>query len=71
MCVLESKGGQMIITAILIYPEMQAGFIKGRGIRDQIAICWIIKKARQFPPKIYFCFIWYVKAFDCVDHHKL
>ena len=72
MHVLKSKGGQMIISAILIYPEMQAGFTKGRGIRDQIAnIHWIIEKARKLPLKIYFCFIWYVKAFDCVDHNKL
>ena len=58
MHVLKSKGGQMIISAILIYPEMQAGFTKGRGIRDQIAnIHWIIEKARKLPLKIYFCFI--------------
>ena len=58
MCVLKSKSGQMIITAILIYPEMQAGFTKGRGIRDQIAnIHWIIEKAREFPQNFYFCFI--------------
>ena len=53
-------------------PDVQAGFRKGRGTRDQIAnICWIIKKAREFQKNIYFCFINYVKAFDCVDHHKL
>ena len=52
-------------------PNVQAGFRKGRGIRDQIAnICWIIKKARQFQKNIYFCFIDYAKAFDCVDHNK-
>ena len=52
-------------------PEVQAGFRKGRGTRDQIAnICWIIGKARELK-KIYFCFIDYVKAFDCVDHNKL
>ena len=52
--------------------DVQAGFIKGRGTRDQIAnICWIIKKARAFQKNIYFCFIDYVKAFDCVDHNKL
>ena len=53
-------------------PDVQAGFIKGRGIRDQIAnICWIIKKAREFQKNIYLCFIDYAKAFDCVDHNKL
>ena len=50
----------------------QAGFRKGRGTRDQIAnIHWIIKKAREFQKKVYFCFIDYAKAFDCVDHNKL
>ena len=53
-------------------PGGQAGFRKGRGTRDQIAnICWIIKKAREFQENIYFCFIDYAKAFDCVDHNKL
>jgi len=53
-------------------PDAQAGFRKGRGTRDQIAnICWIIKKAREFQKNIYFCFIDYTKAFDCVDHNKL
>ena len=53
-------------------PDVQAGFRKGRGTRDQIAnICWIIKKAREFQKNIYFCFIDYAKAFDCVDHNKL
>ena len=53
-------------------PDVQAGFRKGRGTRDQIAnICWIIKKAREFHKNIYFCFIDYAKAFDCVDHNKL
>ena len=55
-------------------PDVQAGFRKGRGIRDQIAnICWIIEKAREFQKNIYFCFINYTKAFDCdcVDHNKL
>ena len=53
-------------------PGIQAGFRKGRGTRDQIAnICWIIKKAREFQKNIYFCFIDYTKAFDCVDHNKL
>ena len=53
-------------------PDVQAGFRIGRGIRDQIAnIHWIIRKAREFQKNIYFCFIGYVKAFDCVDHNKL
>ena len=53
-------------------PDVQAGFRKGRGARDQIAnICWIIKKAREFQKNIYLCFTDYAKAFDCVDHHKL
>ena len=53
-------------------PDAQAGFRKGRGTRDQIAnIHWIIKKAREFQKNIYFCFIDYPKAFDCVDHNKL
>ena len=53
-------------------PDVQAGFRKGRGIRDQIAnILWIIEKAREFQKNIYFCIIDYVKAFDCVDHNKL
>ena len=53
-------------------PDVQAGFRKGRGTRDQIVnICWIIKKAREFQKNIYFCFIDYTKTFDCVDHHKL
>ena len=52
--------------------DVQAGFRKGRGIRDQIAnICWIIKKARELWENIYFCFIDYAKVFDCVDHNKL
>ena len=53
-------------------PDVQAGFRKGRGTRDQIVnICWIIKKARKFQKSIYFCFIDYPKAFDSVDHNKL
>ena len=53
-------------------PDVQAGFRKGRGTRDQIAnIHWIIKKAREFQKNIYFCFIDYAKTFDCVDHDKL
>ena len=53
-------------------PDVQAGFRKGRGIRDQIAnIRWIIKKAREFQRNIYFCFIDYAKAFEYVDHNKM
>ena len=53
-------------------PDVQVGFRKGRGIRDQIAkIRWNIKKAREFQKNIYFCFIDYAKTFDCVDHKKL
>ena len=53
-------------------PDDQAGFRKGRGTRGQIAnIHWMIKKAREFQKNIYFCFIDYAKAFDCVDHKKL
>ena len=53
-------------------PDVQAEFRKGKGTRDQIAnICCIIKKARKFQKNIYFCFIDYAKAFDCVDHNKL
>ena len=53
-------------------PVVKAGFRKGRRTRDQIAnICWIMEKAREFQENIYFCFIDYAKAFDCVDHNKL
>ena len=53
-------------------PDVQADFRKGRGTRDQIAIiCWIMGKGREFHKNIYFCFIDYAKAFDCVDHNKL
>ena len=53
-------------------PDVQAGFRKGRGTRDQIAnICWIMEKAREFQKSIYFCFIDHAKAFDCVDHNQL
>ena len=53
-------------------PDVQAGFRKGRGTADQVAnISWIIKKAKEFQININFCFIDYVKAFDCVDHNKL
>ena len=53
-------------------PDVQVRFREGRGTRDQIAnICWIMEKAREFQKNIYFCFIDYAKAFDCVDHNKL
>ena len=53
-------------------PDVKAGFRKGPGTRDQIAnICWIIEKARKFQKNIYFCFIDYAKAFDCMDYNKL
>ena len=53
-------------------PDVQAGFRKGRGTRDQMAnICWIIEKAKGFQKNIYFCFIDYAKAFDYMDHHQL
>ena len=58
--------------AVLELPDVQAGFRKCRGTRNQIAnIHWIIRKAREFLKNIYFCFIDYAKAFDCVDHNKL
>ena len=53
-------------------PDVQAGFRKGRGTRDQIVnISWIIEKAREFQKNIYFCFTHYAQTFDCVDHNKL
>ena len=53
-------------------PDVQTGFRKGRGTKDQIAnICWIIEEAREFHKNLYFCFTDYAKAFDCVDHNKL
>ena len=53
-------------------PDAQASFRKGRGSRNQIAnVLWIIEETREFQKNIYFCFIEYAKAFDCVDHHKL
>ena len=53
-------------------PDVQVGFRKFQGTRDQIAnICWIIEKAREFQKNIYFCFVDYTKAFDCVDHNQL
>ena len=54
------------------HPDIQAGFRKGRGTRDPIGnICWIIEKAREFQENIYFCFIDYAKAFDCLEHNRL
>ena len=54
------------------FPDVQGGFRRGRGTRDSIAnICWVIEKARELQKNIYFCFIDYAKAFDCVDHKKL
>ena len=55
-----------------VLPKVQTEFRKGKGTRDQIAnICWILGKTREFQRNIYFCFIDYTKAFDCVDHNKL
>ena len=67
--ILQARLQQYVIHELL---DVQAGFRKGRGTRGQNAnICWIIKKAREFQKNIYFCFIDYTKAFDCVDHNKL
>ena len=67
--ILQGRLQQYVICEL---PDVQAGFWKGKGTRDQIAnIHWIIKKAREFQKNIYFCFIDYAKAFDCVDHNKL
>ena len=67
--ILQAKLQQYVYPEL---PDVQAGFRRGRGTRDQIAnIHWIIKKAREFQKNIYFCFIDYAKAFDCVDHNKL
>ena len=67
--ILQSKFQQYMNCEL---PDVQAGFRKGRGTRDQIVkICWIIKKTREFKKIIYFCFTDYAKAFDCVDHNKL
>ena len=67
--ILQARLQQYVICEL---PDVQAGFRKGRGTRDQNAnIHWIIKKAREFQKNIYFCFIDYAKAFDCVDHKKL
>ena len=67
--ILQAKRQQYVKREL---PDVQAGFRKGRETRDQIAnICWIKEKAREFQKNIYFCFIDYAKAFDCVDHNKL
>ena len=67
--ILQARLQQFMICEL---PDVQAGFRKGKGTRDQIAnIRWIIKKAREFQKNIYFCFIDYAKAFDYVDHNKL
>ena len=67
--ILQARLQQYVIREL---PDVQIGFKKGRGTRDQIAnIRWIIRKAREFQKHIYFCFIGYAKAFDCVDHSKL
>ena len=67
--ILQTRLQQYVIGEL---PDVQAGFRKDKGTRDQIAnIHWIIKKAREFHKNIYFCFIDYAKAFDCVDHNKL
>ena len=64
--------GKKMFSNKLFFSKVQAGFRKGRGSRDQIAnIRWIMEKAREFQKNIYFCFIDYAKAFDCVDHSKL
>ena len=68
--ILQARLQQVLVNREL--PDVQAGFRKGRGTRDQIAnILWIIEKSREFQKNIYFCFIDYAKAFDCVDHNKL
>ena len=76
--IINIKGMLKILQAMLQQyvnrelPDVQAGFRKGRGIRDQIAnISWIMEKARECQKNIYFCFIDYANAFDCVDHNKL
>ena len=67
--ILQASLQQEVNSALL---DVQGGFRKGRGTRDQIAnICWIIEKAREFQKNTYFCFIDYTKAFDCLDHNKL
>ena len=69
---LKSLQGRLQQYGNLKFPDVQAGFRKGRGIRDQTAnICWIIEKAREFQKNIYYCFVDYAKAFDYVGHYKL
>ena len=72
--ILQAKFQQYVNRELsdVLNPDVQAGFRKGRGTRDQIAnIRWIVKKERESQKNIYFCFIDYTKAFDCVDHNKL
>ena len=70
--ILQARFQQYIMYRVQQLSDVQAGFQKGRGTRDQVAnIRWIIEKAREFQKNIYFCFINYTKAFDCVDHNKL
>ena len=67
--ILQARLQQYVVCEL---PDVQAGFRKGRGTRDQIGnIHWIMEKAREFQKNIYFCFIDYAKACDCVDHNKL
>ena len=67
--ILQARLQQYVNRELLV---VQPGFRKGRGTRNQIAnICWIMEKAKEFQKNIYFCFIDYAKAFDCVDHNKL
>ena len=67
--ILQTRRKEYVIREL---PDVNAGFTKGRGTKDQIAnIRWIIEKAEEFQKNIYFCFIDYTKAFDCVDHNKL
>ena len=67
--ILQARLQQYVIHEL---PDVQAGFRKGRGTRDQIAkICWIIKKPREFQKNICFCYIEYSKAFHCIDHNKV
>ena len=69
LCILQGRLQQYMNREL---PDVKAGFRKGRRTRGQIAnICWIIEKAREFQKNIYFCFIDYAKAFDCVDHNKM
>ena len=70
--ILQARFQQYMMYRVQQLSDVQAGFRKGRGTRDQVAnICWIREKAREFQNNIYLCFIDYTKAFDCVDHNKL